>query len=125
VDYTNELRSRGKSMIDALLEAGPTRLRPILMTSAAMVLGMLPTALSRGEGSEFRSPMSIAVIGGVITSTVLTLVVVPVVYTWMDRLTLRGRRKSPATVDPSAHRPSTPEAPLHVADAKAQAGGTR
>jgi HAE1 family hydrophobic/amphiphilic exporter-1 len=120
VDYTNELRARGHSMVEALLEAGPTRLRPILMTSAAMVLGMLPTALSRGEGSEFRSPMSIAVIGGVITSTVLTLVVVPVVYTWMDQFTLKGDQKSKATHDPSAQ-----EAALHVVDAKAQAGGTR
>ncbi len=98
VDLTNELRAKGKGMIEALLEAGPTRLRPILMTSAAMVLGMLPSALARGEGSEFRAPMSIAVIGGVITSTFLTLVVVPVVYTWFDRLTLK--RKSAATHDP-------------------------
>jgi len=77
---------------------GPTRLRPILMTSAAMVLGMLPAALARAEGSEFRAPMAIAVIGGVITSTFLTLVVVPIVYTWMDRLTLKQR--SSATRDP-------------------------
>jgi hydrophobic/amphiphilic exporter-1 (mainly G- bacteria), HAE1 family len=89
VDYTNELRKKGKPMIEALLEAGPTRLRPILMTSAAMVLGMLPAAVVRGEGSEFRAPMSIAVIGGVITSTFLTLLVVPVVYTWMDRFTIK------------------------------------
>lgn len=78
-------------MLDALLEAGPTRLRPILMTSAAMVFGMLPSALSTAEGSELRSPMAIAVIGGVVASTFLTLLVVPVVYTWMDRLTLKGR----------------------------------
>jgi HAE1 family hydrophobic/amphiphilic exporter-1 len=93
VDYTNQLRAKGKGLTEALLEAGPTRLRPILMTSAAMVLGMLPTAISQGEGSEFRNPMSIAVIGGVITSTVLTLVVVPVAYVWVDRFTLRGRRE--------------------------------
>ncbi|HMA93858.1 MAG TPA: efflux RND transporter permease subunit, partial [Polyangiaceae bacterium] len=93
VDYTNQLRNDGAGVREALLEAGPTRLRPILMTSAAMVLGMLPTALGRGEGSELRSPMSIAVIGGVITSTILTLVVVPVVYVWVDRLTFRGRRR--------------------------------
>lgn len=91
VDYTNTLRERGLPMKEALLQAGPTRLRPILMTSSAMVLGMLPTALATGEGSEFRAPMSIAVIGGVITSTFLTLLVVPVVYTWLDRLTTRGR----------------------------------
>jgi len=92
VDYANQLRDKGKSTIEALLEAGPTRLRPILMTSAAIVLGMLPNALGRGEGSEFRAPMSIAVIGGVIVSTLLTLVVVPAVYVWVDRLTVRGRK---------------------------------
>jgi hydrophobe/amphiphile efflux-1 (HAE1) family protein len=98
VDLANELRARGKGMVEALLEAGPTRLRPILMTSAAMVLGMLPTAVTRAEGSEFRAPMAIAVIGGVVASTLLTLVVVPVVYTWTDRFTLK--RKSAATYDP-------------------------
>src|SRR5919198_2086982 len=98
VDLTNELRARGRGMAEALLEAGPTRLRPILMTSAAMVLGMLPTAIGRAEGSEFRAPMAISVIGGVVTSTFLTLVVVPIVYTWMDRFTLKKR--SAATYDP-------------------------
>jgi multidrug efflux pump subunit AcrB len=91
VDSANALRVAGASVRDALVEAGATRLRPILMTSAAMVLGMLPSALSRGDGSEFRAPMAVAVIGGVVASTFLTLVVVPVVYTWMDRVTLRGR----------------------------------
>jgi hydrophobic/amphiphilic exporter-1 (mainly G- bacteria), HAE1 family len=74
------VREYGDAPLAAILEAGPQRLRPILMTSAAMVLGMLPTALSRGEGSEFRAPMAIAVIGGVISSTFLSLVVVPVFY---------------------------------------------
>jgi multidrug efflux pump subunit AcrB len=76
----------------AIRRAGPRRLRPILMTSAAMVLGMLPTAIGSGMGSEFRSPMAIAVIGGVITSTLLTLWVVPVVFLWMERLRAWGRR---------------------------------
>jgi multidrug efflux pump subunit AcrB len=98
VDKTNELRAQGKGMIEALLEAGPARLRPILMTSAAMVLGMLPTALTRAEGSEFRAPMATAVIGGVVVSTFLTLVIVPVVYTFMDAFTLKKR--SEATRDP-------------------------
>ncbi|HLL52909.1 MAG TPA: efflux RND transporter permease subunit [Myxococcaceae bacterium] len=62
------------------------------MGSAAMVLGRLPTALSRGEGSGFRAPMASSVIGGGITSTFLTLLVVPVVYTWMDRFTSKGRK---------------------------------
>lgn len=92
VDFTNQLRAKGMGAVEALLEAGPTRLRPILMTSAAMVLGMLPTAIGKGEGSEFRAPMSLAVIGGVISSTLLTLIVIPVVYVWVDRFTLRGWR---------------------------------
>lgn len=120
VDYTNELRAKGLSMVDALIQAGPTRLRPILMTSAAMVLGMLPTALSHGEGSEFRAPMSIAVIGGVITSTFLTLLVVPVVYTWMDGFTLKGRKKKAeekdnvTALEPKG-KPEEVLAPAHVA----------
>jgi HAE1 family hydrophobic/amphiphilic exporter-1 len=71
---------------EALLKAGPTRLRPILMTTAAMVFGMLPIALSQGYASEMRSPMAVAVIGGLIVSTLLTLVVVPVVYSLLDDL---------------------------------------
>jgi hydrophobic/amphiphilic exporter-1 (mainly G- bacteria), HAE1 family len=74
------VRDHGETPLQAVLEAGPERLRPILMTSAAMVLGMLPTAINNNEGSEFRAPMAIAVIGGVISSTLLSLVVVPVFY---------------------------------------------
>jgi len=84
VDYTNTLRSRGKERTEAILEAGPTRLRPILMTTFAMIFGMLPTALKLGRGSETRAPMAIAVIGGLIVSTILTLVIIPVVYTLVD-----------------------------------------
>jgi HAE1 family hydrophobic/amphiphilic exporter-1 len=86
VDYTITLRKRGMSREEALLKAGPVRLRPIIMTTAAMVFGMLPTALKIGEGAESRAPMAIAVIGGLITSTLLTLVVIPVVYTLVDDL---------------------------------------
>jgi HAE1 family hydrophobic/amphiphilic exporter-1 len=86
VDYTITLRHRGMTREDALMKAGPVRLRPIVMTTAAMVFGMLPTALKIGEGSEQRAPMAIAVIGGLITSTLLTLVVIPVVYTLVDDL---------------------------------------
>ncbi len=74
------VREMGESPLSAIREAGPERLRPILMTSAAMILGMLPTAVSNGEGSEFRAPMAIAVIGGVISSTLLSLIVVPIFY---------------------------------------------
>lgn len=93
VDYANQLRDQGMKIGDALIKSGSTRLRPILMTSGAIILGMLPAAIGRGEGSEFYAPMSIAVIGGVITSTLLTLVVVPIFYTWFDRLTIRGWRE--------------------------------
>jgi hydrophobic/amphiphilic exporter-1 (mainly G- bacteria), HAE1 family len=86
VDYTITLRHQGMERNEALLKAGPVRLRPIVMTTAAMVFGMLPTALKIGEGSESRAPMAIAVIGGLVTSTLLTLVVVPVVYTLIDDL---------------------------------------
>lgn len=84
VDFANVLRERGLSRFDALVQAGPTRLRPILMTTFAMVFGMIPVAFGLGEGSEFRAPMGQAVIGGLITSTLLTLFIVPVVYTLLD-----------------------------------------
>ncbi|MCE9583403.1 MAG: efflux RND transporter permease subunit [Planctomycetes bacterium] len=85
VDYTITLRSRdGLPRDKALLTAGPARLRPVLMTTFALVFGMLPIALGTGEGSETRAPMAIAVIGGLIASTLLTLVVVPVVYSLLD-----------------------------------------
>lgn len=84
VDYTNTLRERGKNRHDALLEAGPTRLRPILMTTLAMIGGMMPTALALNQGAEMRAPMAIAVIGGLILSTMLTLIVIPVMYTLVD-----------------------------------------
>jgi HAE1 family hydrophobic/amphiphilic exporter-1 len=87
VDYTNTLRKRGLARNDALLEAGPTRLRPILMTTSALVLAMLPIALKLGEGSEWRAPMAVTVIGGLLTSTLLTLVLIPAVYTIMDDFT--------------------------------------
>lgn len=86
------VRENGETPLQAMLEAGPERLRPILMTSAAMVLGMLPTAIARGDGSEFRSPMAIAVIGGVISSTVLSLVVVPAFYLGVEGARARIRR---------------------------------
>jgi multidrug efflux pump subunit AcrB len=96
VDCANGLRADGLGLKDAMLQAGPKRLRPILMTSAAMVLGMLPGALSQAEGSEFKSPMAIAVIGGVIASTFLTLLVVPIVYTWFDFFSFKDRTEPTA-----------------------------
>ncbi len=84
VDYTNTLRERGMSRREAILQAGPVRLRPILMTTFAMIFGMLPVALGIGEGSDIRSPMGIIVIGGLITSLFLTLAVVPAAYDTFD-----------------------------------------
>ena len=75
---------QGQERYDAIIQAGTTRLRPILMTTSAMVMGMVPLALGLGEGGEQSAPMAHAVIGGVITSTLLTLVVVPVIFTLLD-----------------------------------------
>ncbi len=85
VDYTNQLRRQGATKLEALRQAGEVRLRPILMTTATTVLGLLPMAVGLGEGSELRSPMALTVIGGLITSTALTLLIIPAVYSLLDR----------------------------------------
>jgi HAE1 family hydrophobic/amphiphilic exporter-1 len=85
VDYTNQLRREGMAKLDALRRAGQVRLRPILMTSSTTVLGLLPMAIGLGEGSELRTPMAITVVGGLITSTFLTLLIIPAVYKLLDR----------------------------------------
>jgi HAE1 family hydrophobic/amphiphilic exporter-1 len=84
VDYTNTLRARGRDLEAALKEAGPVRLRPILMTSLTVIFGVAPIALGLSEGAELRQPMAIAVIGGLTTSTFLTLLVIPVLYSLME-----------------------------------------
>jgi hydrophobic/amphiphilic exporter-1 (mainly G- bacteria), HAE1 family len=99
VDYTNQLRSRGIPRDDALLLAGPTRLRPILMTASAAILGMLPTATGLGKGSEVQAPMATAVIGGLITSTLLTLYVVPVAYSLLDGFAQRFRKNATPVIE--------------------------
>lgn len=92
VDYTIQLRATGLSRKEALLRAGPVRLRPILMTTLAMVVGMLPVAMALSEGGEQRAPMAVTVIGGLVTSMFLTLLVVPVAYSLIDGgLELMGR----------------------------------
>jgi HAE1 family hydrophobic/amphiphilic exporter-1 len=93
VDYTNVLRRRGVPREEAVLTAGPTRLRPILMTASAAMLGMLPLALALGKGAEVQAPMATAVIGGLMTSTLLTLFVVPTVYTVFDDIGAFLRRR--------------------------------
>jgi HAE1 family hydrophobic/amphiphilic exporter-1 len=95
VDYTNQLRRSGLEREEALLRAGPTRLRPILMTASAAILGMLPLALGLGKGSEIQVPMATAVIGGLMTSTFLTLLVIPTAYSVLDDLTGGHRHFQP------------------------------
>ncbi|BCL36730.1 efflux RND transporter permease subunit [Nostoc sp. MS1] len=84
VDYINQLRQTGLSRTEAILKAGPVRLRPIVITTMSTLLGMLPIALGLGAGSELRSPMAVAIAGGLVTSTILSLIVIPVVYSILD-----------------------------------------
>ena len=86
IDYTNQLRAKGMDLHEALIEAGATRLRPILMTAVSTIGGVLPVALGLGVGAESRQPMAVSIAGGMLTSTVLTLVVVPVIYSYLDQL---------------------------------------
>jgi HAE1 family hydrophobic/amphiphilic exporter-1 len=121
VDYTNTLRARGQSRREAILQAGPTRLRPILMTTIAMIAGMLPVAAGIGRGAEFRAPMAVAVIGGLAWSTLLTLLVIPVVYTLIDDLAgwLTGARRRGAAAEPRLRAEAQPGEPQARADAQA------
>lgn len=84
IDYTNTLMKRGMTLREALIESGMTRLRPIIMTSATMIVSMLPVTLAIGEGSEMKKSMGVVIIGGMILSTVVTPIVLPVVYTFID-----------------------------------------
>jgi HAE1 family hydrophobic/amphiphilic exporter-1 len=102
VDFFNQARARGMPVDEALLEAGSIRLRPILMTTLAMIFGMMPLALGIGEGASQRAPMAHAVIGGLISSTLLTLVVVPVVLVYIDRLAAWGKRRFSRSADEQA-----------------------
>jgi multidrug efflux pump subunit AcrB len=112
VDFANHARKAGATVADALLQAGLTRMRPIVMTTSAMVFGMLPLALALNEGGEIQAPMGRAIIGGVITSTLLTLVVVPVIYSYL----VRDRRPAaqPAPAAPIEGGAALP--PLAMAD---------
>ncbi len=96
IDYTNQLRAKGMLVREALIQAGATRLRPIIMTALTTMLGLLPLAIGLGEGTELQAPMAIAVIGGLMSSTVLTLVVIPVIY---SLLTSRQEKKKLAKID--------------------------
>jgi HAE1 family hydrophobic/amphiphilic exporter-1 len=98
MDYTNTLRGRGMSVRDALLEAGPTRLRPVIMTSLSLIFGLMPVALAKAHGAEGRSPMAVAVIGGMTLSTLLALVMIPVLYTLFDSAAERFNRAMRAVI---------------------------
>jgi hydrophobic/amphiphilic exporter-1 (mainly G- bacteria), HAE1 family len=95
VDYINLMRERGMELYEAVATSGRLRLRPVLMTSLTTILGMLPLAMSTGEGSEIWSPMGISVIGGLVFSTLVTMVIVPVIYVIFAR---RGERDKLATM---------------------------
>lgn len=97
LDFINKMRERGMKIRDAILHAAPIRVRPILMTSFAMIFGMLPIALSLGEGAKGKESMAIVVIGGLLTSTFLTLVVVPAVYEWVENKFLKFNKPGSKT----------------------------
>ncbi|HEY0176884.1 MAG TPA: efflux RND transporter permease subunit, partial [Pedobacter sp.] len=106
VDFTNHLKSEGRNVKDALIEAGKERLRPILMTTLAMILGMLPIALASGSGSEIKNGMAWVIIGGLTSSMILTLFVVPSMYLIIDKLVSRFNKT------PENHQLSEPQTQL-------------
>lgn len=106
VDYASQMRAQGKGALEAMLEAGPVRLRPILMTSMATLMAAIPPSLGMGPGAEIRAPMAIAVIGGLVVSTALSLLMVPAFYLVADRLVgssgwIWSRRPRPAEASPA------------------------
>ncbi len=103
IDYTNQLRREGMGITDAILRAGPVRLRPILMTTLSTIAGMIPVAIGLGSGAETRAPMGTAIVGGLLTSTVLTLVVIPVVYSLMDDISAFASRLLFGKTDTKTH----------------------
>lgn len=118
VDYAIMGREKnGLSMYDALVDACHKRARPIVMTTVAMIAGMMPIALGLGADSSFRRPMAFAVIGGLITSTALSLLVVPVVFTYVDGFERRVRRwlgRKPPTAPEPSPVPMSPAEPSHA-----------
>jgi predicted RND superfamily exporter protein len=120
VDFTNTLRKRGMDRTSALAEAVRVRLRPILMTTATMSLGMLPLALKLEPGAESRAPMAVVVIGGLLSSTFLAIFVTPALYTLLDdvqRFVIRPKRAvhAPAAVPAPVHEPAPVPVPIGVA----------
>jgi len=116
IDFAKWAEEAGQSRRDALIEAGRVRLRPILMTTFALIAGMVPVAIGAGEGADFRAPLGRAVIGGVITSTLLTLLVIPTFYEilteWRDWLLARFRTgRAPRHAPAPAHSPALMSTP--------------
>lgn len=110
VDYTNQLRERGMGCVEALEQAGPTRLRPILMTTLTTVLGMVPMAVSTAEGTEMQRPMAISIIFGMTLSTVITLVFIPVLYAGVDKFRhMRKKKKNAQRLKEGPHGEAMPE----------------
>jgi HAE1 family hydrophobic/amphiphilic exporter-1 len=105
IDLTNQLRAEEKGINEALLEACPLRLRPVLMTSLTVIIVMLPAAMGIGAGTDTNGPLAVAVIGGMVSSTLLTLVVVPAVYSLVENgiARLRGGRKPEAINEVKSH----------------------
>ena len=110
VEYTNQLRERGLGKTDALLKAGPVRLRPILMTAFSTIAGMIPIAIGLGEGAESRAPMGTCVVGGMVTSTLLTLIVIPVIYSLLDDFGMWLKRLMPSDEDDASGSETRDEA---------------
>jgi multidrug efflux pump subunit AcrB len=106
VEYANQLREKGNEVFDAVVEAARIRLRPILMTSFATIFGVLPIAIGLGAGAESRRPLGIAVVGGLVFSTFLTLVLVPVVYTLLSRFTEKKVHAEDASLEQHAQTAS-------------------
>ena len=100
VDYTIQLREDGVPIVEALVKSGSVRLRPIMMTTLSTILGMLPLALGLGAGAELRASMAVAVICGLITSSLLTLVVVPLAYYMIDRFQIGLKHKKMSHIHP-------------------------
>lgn len=101
IDYINLLRDRGMSLVPAVVAGGKSRLRPVLMTTLTTILGMLPLAIGIGEGAEIWRPMGVAIIGGLTVSTMLTLVLMPVVYTMFGANRMKSERKRIAKLEES------------------------
>jgi multidrug efflux pump len=108
VEFSNQLRARGQSVFDAVIEAATIRLRPILMTSFATIFGVLPIAIGLGAGAESRRPLGLAVVGGMFFSTFLTLVLVPVLYTLLARFTKVAKASEEQPVDTGLHGKPSP-----------------